>query len=270
MKPKPLLPSLLLTLAVASPAVAHDFWIEPSSLRPAVGERVGIALRVGQELVGEPVPRRSNRIVRFDQIDPGGVVRPLDGLAGADPAGLFLPVAPGLHWALYQGNRAVLQLEAAKFSAYLREEGLERIVDERAALGESDRAGRETYSRSALAALCARGEGALAGAVGPFGLTLELVPESDPCSWRAGDEIAVRLLFRGKPLAGARFEALHAERLEDRPAGRTDDQGWIRIRLDQPGRWLLKAVQMERALAIPEIEWESFWASLRFELDPKR
>jgi hypothetical protein len=259
---------LALGLGAASSAAAHDFWIAPSNSRPVPGERVAIALRVGDRLVGEPVPRRPNRIVRFDALDAAGRAQPLAGVAGVDPAGHFAPAGPGLHWALYQGNRARLTLEPAKFAAYLAEEGLEPIAAERAARGESDRPAREAYSRSALAALCVAGEGAPPPALGPFGLALELVPESDPCAWRAGGEVALRLFFRGAPLAGARVEALHAGRLDDRPAGRTDGAGRVRWTLDRPGRWLVKAVWMERARELPEVEWESFWASLAFELPP--
>jgi uncharacterized GH25 family protein len=262
----------LLLLSAASVARAHDFWIEPTSARPVVGERVGAALRVGEKLEGEVVPRRPNRIVRFEAVDDQGTVQPLRGAAGADPAGAFVPARPGLHRVLYQGNPARLDLEPEKFTAYLREEGLEKIVARRAELGESELGSREAYSRSALAAVCVVASEATAkpnvGAPRALGLTLELLPESDPCSWLAGDEVALRLLFRGRPLEGARVEALHAERLDDRPAARTDAEGRIRLRLDRSGRWLVKAVEMERAEGIPEVEWESYWASLTVELRP--
>lgn len=254
------------SLAGAPPALGHDFWIEPTVARPAVGERVGAALRVGDRLEGEPVPRRPNRIVRFVAVDSTGAASALAGAGGGDPAGAFVPARAGLHRLIYQGNRARLELDPAKFTAYLREEGLERVAALRAELGEDARPGREAYSRSAVAAVCVTPDEDAAAPPTALGLTLELLPESDPCGWRAGDEIVLRLLFRGRPLAGARVEALHAARLDDRPAGRTDAEGRVRLRLDPAGPWLLKAVEMVRAEGLPDVEWESFWASLRVEL----
>src|SRR5947207_1662548 len=45
-----------LTFVVSGVASAHDFWIEPSTFRPAPGEAFTASLRVGQKLQGEPLP----------------------------------------------------------------------------------------------------------------------------------------------------------------------------------------------------------------------
>jgi len=37
----------------SAPAFAHDFWMEASSFRPAVGSVVTIGLRVGQDFIGD-------------------------------------------------------------------------------------------------------------------------------------------------------------------------------------------------------------------------
>ena len=38
---------------------AHDFWIEPSQFHAAPGTTVAVGLRVGQNFVGDAVPRLS-------------------------------------------------------------------------------------------------------------------------------------------------------------------------------------------------------------------
>src|SRR5689334_18749037 len=48
---------LALFILVPRLASAHDFWIEPSTFRPSVGERVTASLRVGEDLRGDAVPR---------------------------------------------------------------------------------------------------------------------------------------------------------------------------------------------------------------------
>ena len=41
----------------AAPLAAHDMWIEPSSFVPETGKVVGLRLRVGQDFLGDPIPR---------------------------------------------------------------------------------------------------------------------------------------------------------------------------------------------------------------------
>ena len=41
----------------AAPLAAHDMWIEPSSFIPVAGQVVGLRLRVGQDFLGDPIPR---------------------------------------------------------------------------------------------------------------------------------------------------------------------------------------------------------------------
>src|SRR5829696_5190757 len=65
---------------------AHDFWIEPSTFRPAPGATVAIGLRVGQNFVGDPVPRSSQLVERF-VVRQGGSEQPITGLENIDPAG---------------------------------------------------------------------------------------------------------------------------------------------------------------------------------------
>ena len=43
-----------LALGAAPPLLAHDLWIEPTSFSPRAGEIVGVRLRVGMNLVGQP------------------------------------------------------------------------------------------------------------------------------------------------------------------------------------------------------------------------
>ena len=76
-----------LFVLVAMPLAAHDLWIEPTTFFPTVGQVVGAKLRVGQDLLGDPVPRSSALINELIAVD-GTSRRALIGREGADPAGL--------------------------------------------------------------------------------------------------------------------------------------------------------------------------------------
>jgi uncharacterized GH25 family protein len=258
-------PALLLALLLpASTLSAHDFWIDPSSFRPAPGQRVTVRLRVGQHFRGDPVPRDPSLLQRFSVIGPGGAETPVPGVPGAEPAGFATLTAPGLSLITYASGRSPVSLEGAKFETYLAEEGLETISAERARKGQSAAPVKEVFSRYAKTFLNVGGKsGAGYGRV--LGLTLELIPEKDPTGLKAGAELPVRLLYRGKPLAGVLVTALPHDKPETKVTARTDAAGRARIRLSQPGEWLIKAVHMIPAPAGAGADWESFWASLTFE-----
>lgn len=241
---------------------AHDFWIEPSSFHPAPGERVAFHLRVGEHFRGDPVPRDPQRIERFAAVGATGETE-VAGLEGRDPAGWAAFAAPGLYWVVYDSNHARLESEGPKFERYLGEEGLERISALRAERGQTAASAREIYSRCAKS-LIAIGDAGGAGHDRVLGLALELVPEKNPAALAPGEELPVRLLHQGKPLAGALVTAVPHDLPEAKVSARTDREGRVRLRLDRDGDWLVKAVHMIPAPQETGADWESLWASLTF------
>ena len=125
--------------ALAAPLFAHDFWIEPATFRPDVGATVALALRVGQGFRGDPVPLQPDRVVKFVTIAPSGAETSAAGVPGRDPAGRARITEPGYVLVAYRSNPASLELPADKFEAYLKEEGLEKIIEARAATRRSRR-----------------------------------------------------------------------------------------------------------------------------------
>lgn len=245
-----------LGLLAASAVRAHDFWIEPSSFRPAPGERVAVRLRVGEGLKGDPVPRNPGRIERFAAVGPAGETEVV-GIAGSDPAGWTVPAGPGLHWVVFDSNHASVEQTGPKFDAYLGEEGLELIRDLRKGEGPV----KEIYSRCAKSLLRV-GKGS-SGYDRVLGLELELVPEKDPYSLKPGEALPMRLLYHGKPLDGALVVGMASP--EAKVSARTAG-GRASLVLDRPGLWLIKTVHMVPAPEGSGAEWESLWASLTFEL----
>jgi uncharacterized GH25 family protein len=253
-----------LLLLAASTAAAHDFWIESTSFRPAVGSTVGVRLIVGQKFRGDTLPRNPAMIARFDFVTEAGAV-PIPGRGADDPAGSFRVEAPGLGLIAYRSLESSVSLEAPKFEEYLKEEGLESVIAARAKRGESAKPSRELFSRSAKALVQAGGAGD-AGFDRVIGLTLELVPEKNPYAMAAGGDLPVRLLFMGRPLAGALVVALPYDAPENRIAARTDRDGRVVLKLPKGGVWLVKAVHMVPVEDNPAADWRSIWASLTFEI----
>jgi uncharacterized GH25 family protein len=257
-----------LLLLASLPAVAHDFWIEPTALAPAPGTQVGIRLRVGEHFVGDPVPRNPERIERFAILGPNGE-KPVPGVSGGEPAGYATVGPAGIYQIVYDSNRATLGLEPKKFEEYLRMEGLERILDLSKKRGLSEKPSREVYSRCAKALLAVGGTSG-AGFDKPVGLDLELIAEKNPFELAPGADLPFRLLYSGRPLPGALVFALPHSRPE---AGalkaRSDAEGRVRFKLPAGPSgaeiWLIKAVHMiEAPKDAKDADWETFWASLVF------
>ena len=255
----------MMVLAAGSASLrAHDFWIEPTGFSVDLGRVVGVKLRVGQDFYGDPVPRSEGVIDQFIVVDAGGR-RQVVGREGADPAGLLRVTAPGLMIVGYQSRPSPVTVPAEKFTQYLKEEGLDSIVAARARTGMSVREGREIFSRSAKSLLRS---GALATGSGdrPIGFPIELVAERNPYEMRPGDTLTTRLTYQQVPLAGALVVAYNQRAPYHKLSVRSDRHGRAAFALNEPGVWLVKAVHMVPAPAGSSAEWESFWASLTFEI----
>ena len=260
-----------LAMLAALPLAAHDFWIVPSSFRPAVSSPLAFRLRVGENLRGDPVPRDPALVDRFVLLGPlpRETEVPIPGVAGADPAGFVRVGEAGLYTVVYRSRRTRLDLPPEKFDEALRREGLEGILELRKRRGESLKPSTEVFSRCAKA-LVLVGQPAAPGGGGSFdrpaGMLLELIPEKNPYALKPGEELPVRLLYQGKPLPGALVIALGLHQTDGRIAARSGKDGRVRLRLPEGGFWLIKSVHMVPAPQDTGVDWESLWASLTFDL----
>jgi len=239
---------------------AHDFWIEPSTFHPAAGMTVSVGLRVGQNFVGDPVPRVGAYIEQFT-VKQGRQEAEISGSEGSDPAGFFTADGRVPAVIAYRSKPSRVELPAAKFEDYLRRYGLERIVAERARRGERSKPGREIFSRCAKAILT--GARASLGVTQPSGLRYEIVPGSDPTF--GGAPFRGRVIYERRPAGGMLVEAVYLKQPSIRMATRSDAQGRFSFALPRAGVWLIESVQMVDAPRGSDAEWESLWASLTFD-----
>lgn len=236
-----------LLLFITMPVAAHDFWIEPTTFFPSLGQVVGAKLRVGQDLIGDPVGRSTELIKDFVSVDTTGR-RPLMGREGRDPAGVARVDSAGLTIIGYNSNASHLELPADKFNAYLKEEGLRVAPVSKSPV-------KDAFHRCAKALL----QSGAGGADRALGFPLELVAEKNP--YELAGDLPVRLTYQGKPLAGALVVAFNKLNPEAKQSVRSDAQGRVKFRVPDNGLWLIKAVHIVPAGA----DWTSYWASLTFE-----
>lgn len=252
-----------LLAALAEPALAHDFWLDPTTFTPANGQRVAVTLRVGQHFQGDALARDPSQLLQFVAIGAGGE-RPVAGADGYSPAGVALVGGDELVILAYQSRGAVAELDAQAMQRYVTEEGLAPQLDAR---WRELPVVRDAYSRCAKALLRPAGASSR-GFDRVVGHPLELVLLGDPQSARAGHRLRARLLEDGVAIEGIRVKAI--SRLD--PAAvlhaTTDSQGVASFELARGGAWLLVAVRIEPAPLGSDADYRSRWASLTFEVAP--
>lgn len=256
----------------ATGARAHEYWLAPSRYSGATGDSVRIECFVGTGFRGERRPWATRRAVRFEARDaalrdlkPGAVngESRWAALALRDPGGLAVA---------YQSDFAFIEMNGPEFDAYLDVEGLSGPKRARSESGRASAPARERYARCARTWVAGHEPARITSAVG---LTLEVVPERDPS---AGGTVPVRILLRGRPLAGVLVRAWCAPPNAHQPAlgaaerdslgpvfqSRADARGRVVLPVRREGEWLVSAVHMEPSTDPTEADWQSWWSSLTF------
>ena len=267
--------SLFAVLAVSvapSLAFGHDYWLQPDSLRMKREGPVDVRLFVGDLFVPETEKAlEPDRYPRAEVIHGSRTQSIADAKRKPGTKPLFRATLQGSggHLVAVDRTASTITFKAGKFTRYLKNEGLDRIVAERTKRGESDQPGRERYSRY-LKSLIQVGDARDRTFAKRTGQLLELVPQSNPAFARAGDVIEVRAEFRGKPLAGAQLQAVSIGDGASKVATyRTDKAGRARVKIDRSGRWALRLVHMVRCTDCDGVDWESFWTTYTFQNEQK-
>ena len=252
----------------ALPLVAHQLFIMPSSFYVSNGERITVGLHNGDSFPDSEGPPSLERLrdvtVHTAKLQYNVTNLRVDGNRVVGDARI---PAKGT---LVISARTVpnfIELPAEAFEKYLKEEGMSQVVEWRKQNGETANAGRELYSKY-VKALVRSGSGDESYAK-PVGLAIELVPEKDPYSLKVGERMPVRLLWRGKPAAGVMVESARSGAngpAESQAVGRTGADGRVQVFLSAAGKWRLNAIAIERHADRDKADWETFWASLTFEI----
>jgi uncharacterized GH25 family protein len=256
---------LLLSAALSLNASAHEFWMEPANFFPKPKESTAIHLYVGDGLRKdrEERPYQTGKTVMFKTYT-ARVVEDLKPVAKerAQPIYAIAPAAPGQLLLAMERNWSFVKLEPQRFEDYLRGEGLDYIVAERAKLNESNKQGTERYSRFIKSLMLVGGklDGTYATVVGS---KLEIVPLENPYAKKVGDTLPLRVLFDGKPLSGHAVFADNTNATVQKVV--TDKEGRVNVLIDRNGMWIVRLVLMRRCDAnCGEADWESFWGAFTF------
>jgi hypothetical protein len=256
--------ALCLTLAPARAAIAQDAWLTPTRAAAPPGVDVTFDLTSGAAFPAHGIAVPPLR-VRDARVRLGGATESFPApLATRDALHFRTPLrAPGVATAWLSLAPVARTLDSAGVVRYLAERGAPdsvRVAYLRQLPIDGVRRWRERASAHAVTHVLVtsplRRRPASDRSWGePAGAPLELVPERDPTTLRAGDTLVVLLLRRGRPAGGVAVRTVDP-RAVPAPLRRTGDDGRLAVVLPRAGRWLLRAADLRRAAASPT-DWES-------------
>ena len=255
-------PTLLGVQLLVQPALAHEFWLEPSSYRVTSGAKVEVRVRNGMYFKGNSLPYIKAWFHSFQLTDTKGV-HPIVNIEGDDPSGPIAVTGDGLAILSFYGTPDLLQFKKwDKFKSYLKEEGLEHILPLHIKRGLSQAEISESYSRCAKA-LIAVGNGK--GHDRPVGMPLEIVAQANPYELADGAPLPVQILLKGKPAPGLTIKIFNLNDPKQPRRVVTNTKGHALVPLPLKGEYLLNAVYMFEPPAGAKVQWQSLWASLTFK-----
>lgn len=230
MKPESLL--IVLLLSYVGHAGAHDLWIERQGLKHSLSYGHERSAHAGEKLL-EYAPEQVNAADCFNadghRLQAKRTQRYPVTLE-ADCAASWFALSSGYWSKTPYGTKNVAKTEAtAVITSWLSIEGVKRI----------DR-WSPTLAR-------------------PLSASLELSPNDNPLRLKAGDKLRLRAWFANKPAPGVTVAYF------GKPRGITDAEGYINVRLVNPGFQLLQA-SLEVPLNDARADKTIHSSNLQFEL----
>jgi uncharacterized GH25 family protein len=251
--------SILLLLALASFAgvsAAHETWLLPASMRIRAGEPVALSLTSGMAFPADDFAIQPARVVRAEA-RLGKRIEQLKKpkLQAMSLRYLWTPRADGVAAIGIELGPRKLTLEPNLIEEYLQEIHASSVVRAQWDSMPSPKRWRESYVKHASSFIRVGPPRKDESWKSPLGLGLEIIPEADPTALSAGDKLPVRVMRRGKEIAGF---ALGARREGDSTATFvfTDGDGRATVRLPAQGRWLLFGTDLRPARE-RGLEWRS-------------
>ena len=260
----------LLSFCFAIPILlAHEFWIQPQQFIVQPGTRLPISLFVGENFQGERWANRYERTERIEHYSIGSPANLTAFLPKVDSLPFYVSVNnPGTHMIYVHSHPSYIELDAEKFNAYLKEDGIDNILKWREENQQMDKPAREKYERFAKTIIqCSK---TLINVYEqPTGGKLEMMLGANPYNLPNNGLIPVRINFEGKPLPGKQVTVWQKD-LKGKFLGKknytTDVNGTCSFKPDKRGLYMVSTVHMVPS-SDTSYDYHSYWGSVSFQFN---
>ena len=270
-RPAPLSPVrgvVALLFFFASPGLTHDLWILPGKYRLRAGEVTRVFVNNGDVFPESLTLLGENRLSEVLSVSSAGELSIAEfRVDGKSLTFDFQSAAPGSHVIALGTRPRTVRMRGEDFEDYLAEEGLTGIAAMRKELGQTSAPAVERYVKWAKAIVDVGDE---PGSARPWaertGQAFEIVPLVNPNRVEPGGTLRLSVLLDGEPLAGVKVTGARASGSPRELSTSTDERGEAAVTVTVPGRWYVRAIHMIRLEGDPEVSWESYWATMSFEV----
>jgi uncharacterized GH25 family protein len=260
-------------MACLAPAQAHDFWLQPRQFTLPEPAIVPFTAEIGHGTDRSSWSFPPERVVTFKAQGVQGAQDYIKTLRLQNKTQLvnLSQMPKGSYFLVLETNHVLSDLPAARFNAYVEEEGITPILQVRQAEKKMDEPGREIYSRRAKALINLGRDPKIPQphVTKPLGLSLEIVPQVDPITIKDNGALPVQVYWQGKALSGALVKLINLE-ADDKPIAlqRTDQAGRTVFTIPKAGQWLLNVVWSKPIKGDERGDFDTTFSSLSFAINP--
>jgi uncharacterized GH25 family protein len=260
--------AVALLLVFSSSALAHDLWVVPGKYRLGVDEVTRVFVNNGDVFPESLTLFGQHRLSGVRSVSSAGEVPVSEfRVDGKSLTFDFRSAAPGSHLILLATRARMVRMKGEDFENYLADEGLTAPAEMRKEKGETSAPAVERYFKWAKAVVDVGDEpGSERFWSEPAGDRFEIVPLEHPNRVAPGGTLRLRVLFDGQPLPAVKVTGARASGTAKEISASTDERGEVSVTVTAPGRWYVRAIHMVHLAEDPEVEWESYWATLSFEV----
>ena len=238
----------------------HNLWLVGKN---ETAEKTKIEINTGDDFPASDSAVKTERIAEFKVLSENGAQNIRDFTVEENSLTAIVEEKPNTAFvAAIELLPHPITLEADRFAHYIEDEDALDFTAPDFVMGETSEQQRESYAKFAKVLVKNNAENTEVF-TRKIGHKFEIVvPEI------SAKLLRVQVLFEGKPIENLRVSS-GAENLKGGRYSahtRSDTNGFAEIELTQKGHWFVRSHLIRRHSDTSSFEWESFWASVTFNI----
>lgn len=242
---------------------AHEFWIVPHG-KTSLGSTVSISARVGAEWPGSQVIKLPDMVESLSLFyGNSSEENNINSRDNSYVFGHYRVNKTGTQTIILTTRNFELKLSANEFNEYLKEEGLENVLNDRIINKQNTIDSHEIYSRIAKSIVYIGKDDAYKR---NFGLPLEISIASEIKPKNQTYKITLKITKNNHLLVNQLIKAQLQDKETKIKESRSDENGLVSFDLPCKGFWRFSTVSIQPVIN-GDIQWKSTWSSTTIKLD---